>query len=483
MAKQKIYSVQPRFKIGDQHGGWSLVDGIFRMGYGMDYALPPVGTEYRDMFLSAAWMNEPMLAGMFATWIEKVQTVDWKVTGGRNNVRMYAAVLSNADAGRGWSYHIGMGAQDFLVCDKGFFRELGRRTATSTVGRVYGVQHLDAARIIKHGQPGEYWIYYPELGKPITLKDDNIIQNNSMPLGRDRWRGYGYCAMSRMYDAKQLMLGYLTYYRQEIGDLPPELIAIINGLPATSVRESLDKYKRDREGRGDTVYPKVWWLGSDDPAAPVSIDIRQMTTPSKSFSWQNMTEWWAKTGALNTGEDVGEYWLLQSGESKTVQSVQAMKSRGKGVARFLQEDERRINLDIMPFGVRFEYDNTDDEQDRNRADIIAKNIGTLNTMADMGVQRQELVWTVDEIRELAVQWNAVPQDMIAEEIPAVLSSTLKELSEGVWVCDNNMREYRRPPLLRGREKDMAGRVYDWFHELYVHANGVPRHVKLEEVRM
>ncbi|MHA2065737.1 MAG: hypothetical protein ACXABY_15275, partial [Candidatus Thorarchaeota archaeon] len=286
MAKPKIYSVQPRFKTGHRPGGWSLVDGIFRVGIGADWQLPPYGTEVRDIYLAESWKNEPMIAGAFSTWVEKAQTTNWKVSGGRNNARLYANLFADADGS--WGLHQGWCAGDELYTDKGSMEELGRVTARSTTGRVMGLSHLDSTRMVRLGKPGQTWRYYPELGKPVNIPDENIIQIMSQPQGRDRFRGYGYCAMSRLYDAKQLMLGYLTYFRQEIGDIPPELAVIINGLPASAVEDSLTKYKFDREGKGNSIYPKIWWLGNDDPSSQVSMSIHSLTVPNKSFSYSTM---------------------------------------------------------------------------------------------------------------------------------------------------------------------------------------------------
>src|SRR3990172_8598802 len=123
MATAKVYSVQPRFKRGDMPGGWSMVDGIFRLGASEGVNVPSYGTELRDAFLSVMWTNEPMLSGAISTWIEQVQTAEWKVIGGRNGARYYANVFANAEGGWGWTNHIGMGALDYLVCDKGYMEE------------------------------------------------------------------------------------------------------------------------------------------------------------------------------------------------------------------------------------------------------------------------------------------------------------------------------------------------------------------------
>lgn len=506
----KIFTIQPRFKIGDTPSGWALVDGIFRFGDNV----PAYGTEFRDSYLSVAWFGEPMLAGVFATWIEKASTVNWKITGGRNLANYYARMFHEADGGAGWTYHEGVGGLDYLTTDKGSMEELGRDSLTddvlenlqnfyqiakldrkgnydltslqtlidqSTAGKVTGIQHLDSTRMIRVGLPGVRWRYYPDGRRPAIIPDLNLIQIMSMPSPRDRWAGFGHCALTRLLDAKQLMLGYLNYYRQEIGNLPPEMVAIVNGLPENVLKESMEAYKLQKKGKGLDEYGGIWFLGSDDPMTPVTLTLQSLTAPSKSFNYQVMIEWWAKLLALNTGEDVGEYWLLQSGESKTVQSIQAMKSEGKGVAKYLQEKERRYNTDILPFAVRFEYDNPYDEADRTRADILSTNITSLKNMASIGVDKQDPTFTNDEIRKLAVQWDILPIDMNSEEMPAAFGAVIKSLyDEDVWIVDRELREKQLKPVLKGAEARQAEYVYKALKHAYT-TNGHLKHKPAQEV--
>lgn len=504
----KIFTIQPRFKMGDTPAGWAMVDGIFRFGDGV----PAYGVEFRDAYLSVAWFGEPMLAGVFATWIEKASTVNWKITGGRNTANYYARMFHDADNGAGWTHHEGVCGLDYLTTDKGCMEELGRDSLTdenitqlqniynyikqqpraepdyssldvilnrTTSGKVTGIQHLDSTRMIRIGLPGMRWRYYPDGRQPVAIPDLNLIQIMAMPSPRDRWAGYGHCALTRLLDAKQLMLGYLNYYRQEIGNLPPEMVAIINGLPENMVKESLEAYKLDKKNKGVNEYGGIWWLGSDDPMTPVTLTLQSLTAPNKSFNYQTMIEWWAKLLALNTGEDVGEYWLLQSGESKTVQSIQAMKSEGKGVAKYLSEKERRYNTDILPFGTRFEYDNPYDEADRTRAEIMAANISSLKEMAAIGVDRQEPAFTLEEIRKLAVEWDIIPIDMNSEEVPAAFGAVLKSMFEETWIVDRELREYQMQPMLKNAEARQAEYVYKALKHAYT-ANGHVKHQPVKE---
>lgn len=496
MAEEKIFSVQPRFRFGDSPSGWALVDGIFKFGEG----LPPYGTEYRDAYLSLAWFSEPMTAGVFSTWIEKAQTVNWKVTGGKVVANKTAYMLHNADDGAGWDYHEGVGALDYLTTDKGSMEEFGREVLIdnpklleqfrqytgdmsqqknyqelqkllekATTGRISGLSHIDAARLIKFGYPNMRWRYYPEENKPVFIPDGNLLQICSMPSARDRFVGFGHCALTRIIDAKQLMLGYLTYFRQEVGDLPPELVVIINGLSSTAVENSLKKYKLDREAAGNDVYGKIWWLGSDDPMTPVQFQTQSLISSTKTFDYRTMVEWWIKLLSLNVGEDVGEFWLLQRGESKTVQSIQAMKSKGKGVAKYLQAKERAYNVrEVVPYGCRFEYDNPDDDADQKRIEILASKIGNLATIATIGVDRQEPAYSIEEIKKLAMAWEIVPPEVSGEEVPYTLGAMLKEIGgSDTWVVHRDGTQHPLKPIIKGRDQRKAEFLYHQLKEMYV----------------
>lgn len=93
MPDTKIFSVQPRFKQGILPGSWSSVDAIFRMGTDV----PPYSSMTRDMYLFSAWQNEHMIAGVFSTWVERVQSTNWKVKSIKHNANYFAELFHNAE--------------------------------------------------------------------------------------------------------------------------------------------------------------------------------------------------------------------------------------------------------------------------------------------------------------------------------------------------------------------------------------------------
>lgn len=497
MAKTKIYSVQPRFTQGALTGGWSYFEQIF--GMGVD--LPAEGTLARESYLAHAWKNEPMTAGVFNKWVEKIQTVDWKIVGTRNNAKYYAEVFNDAENGRGWTHYCA-GSIDFLSTDKGECTELGRQAIDSnaikvlyeppptnqiqiarerakydkalekvTGGRIVDIQHLDSERLVKIGYPGSMWRYYPQNGQPVNMPDLNMFQITPMASARESLYGFGTCALARIIDAKNLMVGYLKFFRQEIGDLPPELAIIINGLPPTAVEDSYNRFRTEAAAQGLDTYKGRWWIGSDDIANPVSLSTHSLLPAQKAFDYNGMVEWWMKTLSLNVGESVGDYWLMQNpGNTNTLMSVQAMKADATGTGRYLQEKERLINYSIMPEGTFFEFDNKDDEQDKRQADILATRITNLKTLAEIGGESP--IFDEKKLTELALQWDIIPQEFVSDaNVSTVILSTMKDFwREDLWVVDRNHNEYPVNPMLTSdRDKEAAKLVYGMMKEHYAQA--------------
>ena len=86
----KIYSIQPRFKLtGQSQAGWAIVDGIFKL----DQGIPEPGSMFRDAYLARMWMDEPILAGVFGTFVERASSAGWKVIGGKIVTPMQARIL------------------------------------------------------------------------------------------------------------------------------------------------------------------------------------------------------------------------------------------------------------------------------------------------------------------------------------------------------------------------------------------------------
>lgn len=425
----KVYSIQPRFIHGNvATGGWAWVDYLFS-NYTKE-KLPPYGSYDRDAYLAEAWKHEPILSGILNAYTERLQTRQWTVTGGKINATREARKLHDAEGGKGFTYYIGLEGLDFLATDKGAWAELGRRRKGSTFGPVLGIQHLDSVRMVRsydRNKKTAFWYYLPEYGEAVAIPDENLLRIIPAASGRDRFRGFGYCAVSRLYDALELMIGFLQYYRQKIGNLPPQWVAIWSGISREKLETAYRTYMMERQNKESEIWPGVFNLGNDDPLNPVSLSLQSLIGLPESFDWDVMQEWWAKVVVLNIGEAIGDYWLIRHAGIGGGQaySVQAEKARGRGTGRFIHEVELRFNTEIMPVGVTFKFDAPDDEQDKLAADILSTNMQTIERMARAGMERGEFVFTIEEVRKSAIEWGVIDPEIAGEDIPSVIGAMLK----------------------------------------------------------
>lgn len=483
----EVVSIQPRFVVGDQSIGWAGVEQIFRMGENA----PPLGSLNRDMYLAHAWLNEPLTANVFGKWIEKAVTIDWKITGGRNQARYYSQMLQSAEGNEGWTAFFAKGALDYLTTDKGTLEEIGRQVDESdwerwrqftpeysadvgptakywqfltdlTQGRPAGLQHLDSTRMVKVGLPEAMWAYYPTFGPSTVMPDFNVIQLRNLPSPQDRLSGFGHSPLSRVLDAKNFMVGLLTYHREQIGNLPPQLMVIINGMSQTAVSDALSRYRMQREQNDMSIYSGSIFLGGKDPLNPVNATIQRINESTAPVDWAVFQEWWVKVLAAAVGEAVGEFWLVQNpGNTGHLQSAQSMKSEGSGVGKFIREYERLINNRVLPFGVKFEFDNANDEADKRRADILASNIQNLKTLSEIGGDNP--IFATEELKELALAWEIIPDTWVDEEVPDVVGTAIKELGnlgDDVYRISSNGDEVKVESLLKSdKDKRAAEIVY------------------------
>jgi hypothetical protein len=103
--------------------------------------------------------------------------------------------------------------------------------------------------------------------------------------------------------------------------------------------------------------------------------------------------------SLGFGVDAREFWpATAAGATKADAAIQHLKARGKGIGDLIQTIERALNWWVIGenAGVEFKFDYTDDEQDREVADLQQVRITNLTQMVTTGII------TSQEARSLAI---------------------------------------------------------------------------------
>lgn len=336
--------------------------------------VPRYGDLRRDAFLANFWQKEPILAGAINTLVKRMKSTGYNIEGGRNNAVRWARILQAANDGRGWQDFITRWVLDYITTDLGSIIEIGL-DENDRPQRLYNVDTLKCFPWHEHDFP---IVYMQPSGKLVKLARQQVIHLSDMTSPREEHRGRGYCAVSRLIRAAEVISAIGEYELQKLGKLPPLAVMSITGVTKQQFHDSWETYKVQREREGLDTFTGIFWIGGDDPNMPVKIELTDLASLPDQFDREKMIETWVKTIALNLGVDVGELWLIQHvGATKASQSVQHQKALGKGTGEIHAMLEMALNVKILPADVTFAFDFQDDEQDRQQAEIMMTKINNL----------------------------------------------------------------------------------------------------------
>ena len=405
--------------------------------------VPPYGDSRRDVYLSNYWKSEPVLSGALDVMVKRMRATGFTVEGGRNNAVKWARALHDADEGNGWTNFICKWVLDYLTTDLGAFIEIGR----DPDGRPAGIYNVDTLKCFPWHEVEYPFVYMQSTGLAVKLPKDDVIHMSDMTSPRENNKGRGYCAISRILRAADAIIAIYDYEMQKLGKLPPNAVASIQGLTQKQFLDAWEKYKKERDQKGMTIYGGIFWIGGDDPNVPVKIELTDLATLPDGFDRNAMLESWVKTIALNLGVDVGELWLIQHvGATKASQSIQHQKALGKGTGEIHSMLEMALNVRVLPADVTFQFDFQDDEQDKQAADIMQikiQNLVDLYTISSRGkgtpsdvtssleagltgvMKDSAALITREQAIELGTKWGIFPAGFFGQEVTTVAGMILK----------------------------------------------------------
>lgn len=483
-------SIQEQFSPNRTNTFMALAPMISAMGEwyvkGRNY-MPRYGDSRRDSFLAAYWKQEPILAGAINTLVKRMKSTGYNIEGGRNNAIRWARKLQAANDDRGWQDFITRWVLDYLTTDLGAIIELGL-DAEARPQALFNIDSLKCSPWPDHDYP---IVYSQPSGKIVKLQRRGVIHLSDMTSPREEHLGRGLCAVSRLYRAAETIIAIYDYEMQKLGKLPPLAAASIQGITKQQFIDAWEQYKQQRENQSLDVFPSIFWIGGDDPNVPITITITDFASLPEQFERVAMIEAWVKTIALNLGVDVGELWLIQHvGATKASQSVQHQKALGKGTGEIHAMLEMALNVRVLPADVTFTFDFQDDEQDRQKAEIMllkinnlialytqssrgpatqggieapfsrsgAGNVTSAATAQTTGLQdlTPPLI-TRDQAIDLGTRWGVFPPGFFGQEVTTIAGMILKEVGmyneEDFIVVTHDMKVYR--PNLDFRRKQHA----------------------------
>lgn len=369
---------------------------------------------WRDRQLRLFAKQEPFASSAVYSMKTRAQSLNYTLTG-PVRAKKYAQELLNAPMGRQSSLaqEVGKIVDDFYTCDNGAFVELWRpgNPAKPAGNRpIVGFSHLDSNQCWRSFDP-EFPVYYynPITGEIHKLPYDRVLMISDNPQGIELARNIGFCAISRALKISRIMRNTLIYRDEKVSGRFTRAIGAIKGLSPTQIKEALKENENRSDDKGFVIYKDIPFLISPNTETGSDIDIilKDLASIPDGFDFSSDTNLYAYIMAFAFGVDAREFWpATQSGATKADASVQNMKARGRGLGVLIESLEWLLRQ-CIPETVTFEYDFTDDEQDKATAEIHQIETNTLKTLFDMGALQSY------QVQALAISKSIVDGDLLA----------------------------------------------------------------------
>ena len=385
--------------------------------------VPERGTLRYAQWLDDLWKSEPILAGAVYSMVAKMQSMNWKVEGGRNNAGQAARMLASARHmnGQSWEGFIGPSALDFYTQDNSVWWDAVRNSYPW--GKLTALAHIDSQCCVPTGNT-KLPMYYQS-----SLTDQHryyapyeYIHFASLALARETELGQGFCACSRAAKAAVLLLALYNYDEEKLANLPPEGIATVTGMSPSQFRDSVALWKAQREKTNSLTFPQVLWLVGSNPGAKIEVSLHAFSEFPESFDRATVVQQYVNTLALDFGVDAREFWSISTGAlgTATESEVQHMKARGKGGGEFITMVESTLNAEL-PDDVTFIFDTQDVEEDEVAAGVAKAWIDAYIQLVYPPGMQTESVIDQETFKRLLADKGVLPEWAVGDERAAYSS--------------------------------------------------------------
>lgn len=334
--------------------------------------VPFYWSKARDEYLERFWKTEPILAGAIYSMCAKVAALDFRLIGPSKSRTRFRDVLLSADFGAGWVNFTMRTVQDLLTQDNGAFIELLRPRGASENSPVFGIAHMDAQKCERTGVPEQPVIYRPKKRyPPRPLHWWEVIALADMPSPRDDLKGVGYCAVSRVLGAAQILRDIGLFKRQKLAGKRVPALIFASGIRRNAIRAALDEALEEQMSKGESLYTSPVIIASPDPSKGIDAKLVELAGLPDNYNEDITLKWYIAELAIGFGTDYTEFAPLPGGGlgTATQSAEMAARARGKGPGVVLQQFEFSINWFILPSTLTFQFASTDPMAERERIDL------------------------------------------------------------------------------------------------------------------
>lgn len=370
--------------------------GMFWLGMGGQAgdeapAWNPVYPNYRDRYLHKFAQSEAMLASAIYSMKTRVATLNYELSGPPRAKKYAAELLNNPGLGDNLATVMQKLMHDMHTSDNGAFMELwrpGKPTSDASNRPVLGFAHLDSRQCWRSYDP-EFPVWYtnPVTNEIRKIHFSRVVFQSNDPQPIEIARGIGFCSVSRVLRMTRVFRNMQTFLDEKIGGRFTRAIGSVNGVTPIQLREALNQSESNADSKGFVIYKQIPFLinPSLEAGSEIKVMMQDLASIPDGFVFRDNADIYAYILSFCFGVDAREFWpATTSGATKADASIQNMKARGRGIGLDIEVAENFLRA-ALPESVAFEYDYTDDEQDRQAAEIHKIETDTLKVYFDMGM--------------------------------------------------------------------------------------------------
>lgn len=375
-------------------------------------AFNPIYPHWRDVYLDNFARSEPMLASAVYAMCTRISGLNYALNGPPRAKKLAADLLKNPGLGDNLRTTVQKSISDLHTADNGVFWELLRAgNPLSDAGNrpVLGFAHLDSRQCWRSFDP-EFPVWYTN---PIThdirkLHKSRVIMSSDNPRPTELARGIGFCATSRVLRMTRIFRDMETFLSEKIGGRFNRAIGTVSGVTPKQLKDALIQNNEVADAKGYVVYKDIPFLVSPnmEKGNEIKLMVQDLASIPDGFEFKSDADIYAYILAFCFGVDAREFWpATSSGATKADATVQNMKARGKGIGNDIETIEDMVRQ-CLPDTVSFEYDFTDDDQDKMEADIHQVKAMTHQVYVTIGAI------TGQEARALAIADGVLDGDVL-----------------------------------------------------------------------
>lgn len=295
----------------------------------------------------------------------------WTLTGGRNQVNRYRAVMHEANYGQGFRQLLERASLAYHTSDLGAIIELGR---DGLGGPVRGLYNADSTRFRRTGNHEYPLEYFPNGGKGEPWHFTDFVLLVNQPQNLEELHGLGYSTVSRCIEVASTMIQVDRYDKESLGSRAPEGILFLNNVDESQWNSAMSGRERKLDGMERENYGGVAVIASSGTEQPSGTLLPLSQLPDR-FDRQEFEDSLMSAYALACGYDVREFWPVSTGAfgSSVESETQHEKSTAKGRLSFALAFQEAM-LSVFPDTLVFEFDMDDREGERIEAEV--KNLVT-----------------------------------------------------------------------------------------------------------